>query len=395
MKFCHTKEKDTNFKIFTDLNEIKQLWDNFLPESHHLKSGNLLVFQESKLDDISFAYLVVEKRKQISGIIYLQLVDFNSSHYSAEILENGGLSLIKDFILKQKAAVLICGNLFRLDSPCFYFRNPEDQKLIFQLLNQFENQYSSNTSFSGILVKDIPANFPKEILNQERFKLYNKDRLMEFHLEPEWKTFDDYLNELSKKYKQRASKILKAGELLEKRTFDLKDFEKFGDQIEDLYKHVVERQMVKVGCLNKEYFQKMLDRPEKDFEIIGYFFEGKFLAFSTLFKHSAEVLEIHYIGFDFEANEKFALYFNILFDGIKASIERNIKVLKLGRTGYDAKASAGAIAVNAEHFYQTKRGMPSLFFKFLVKTFSEKEESKLKVRNPFKSRQMLESLLIE
>jgi hypothetical protein len=206
MKFCHTKEKDTNFKIFTDLNEIKQLWDNFLPESHHLKSGNLLVFQESKLDDISFAYLVVEKRKQISGIIYLQLVDFNSSHYSAEILENGGLSLIKDFILKQKAAVLICGNLFRLDSPCFYFRNPEDQKLIFQLLNQFENQYSSNTSFSGILVKDIPANFPKEILNQERFKLYNKDRLMEFHLEPEWKTFDDYLNELSKKYKQRADR---------------------------------------------------------------------------------------------------------------------------------------------------------------------------------------------
>jgi len=395
MRFCHTHKKDTNFKIYTDLNEVKQDWDGFLPHNHHLNSRNLLVLQESKLADISFAYLVVERKDQTIGVIYLQLVDFNSNHYSADMLKNSSFSLLKDFILKQKAAIIICGNLFRLDFPGFYFQNPDDQKNIFQVLKEFENQYKSKISYSCILLKDVPSYFPSEVAKKQRFKQYDKDLLMELRFDPKWRTFEDYVEELSKKYKQRANKITNAGKVLLRKSIISSDFEKYGNQIEDLYLNVVERQLFKVGKLNKMYFQEMLERPAKDFEIIGYFLGDKLLAFSSIFRHSPDISEIYYIGFDFKLNDTYSLYFNIIFDGIKDAIEKKISILKLGRTGYDAKLSAGAVPVATQHFYKNKRGLNALFLNFLVKAFSEKEESKMKERNPFKSRQMLESPSLE
>jgi len=386
MKFCHPSDPDISFVSHYDINEIKEVWDSFLPNEHHLKSQELLIFQESKLIDLRFSYLIVKRKSSIIGLIYMQLVDFNSRHYASELLDQSLLSLIKDYILKQKTGILICGNLFRIDSECFYFPQKENQQFIFQVLDQFEGSNSTSLNFSGILIKDCVLAFTKQQLEGTRFKPYSKDKLMELAIDPGWFTFDDYLNALSKKYKQRANKILKAGENLTRRTFTIEEFERYGVEIESLYENVVNRQLIKISKLNYSYFQKMMQRAEQDFKITGYFHNDELIAFSSHFYHSKTVMEIHYIGFETEINEEFALYFNILFDGIKEAIEQKIKVLKLGRTGFDAKASAGAEAVEAHHYYRIKRGIPSLAFKYFIKFYTDKEESKLKVRNPFKLR---------
>ena len=209
---------------------------------------------------------------------------------------------------------------------------------------------------------------------------------MELSIDQEWTSFEDYVESLSKKYRQRALKIIKSGENLQRRKLSQKDLVELGPRIDFLYNSVVSRQLIKIGNLNQTYFQKMEQGMDGDFSVFGYFLENELIAFSSHLAHQNDGLEVHYIGFDFELNEEYFLYFNILFDGIKAVISQKIKTLKFGRTGYDAKSSAGAVPVFVKHFFKVKRGIPALALKYLLKVFSDKEEAKLKVRNPFKAR---------
>ena len=390
MKFCQIPDTEISYKASLQVGDCITEWDGFLPDNHPLKSRELLLFENANLKDTGFCYVLVYRKKKPIGLLYLQLISFNSDHYQKDVLGHGLISLIKDFILKQKANLAICGNLFRLETPGAYFSNPEDYRLVFKILRQFEKKNPGNQKFCGMLIKDLETQFDDKLISESRFKKYTHDQLMELEIREDWSVFDDYLNSLSKKYRQRASKIILAGSDIERRVFSSADFDLYEKKIDSLYQNVVSRQMIKIGILNGAYFKEMAIRKADSFQVVGYFEGNELVAFSSQFYHSELELEIHYIGFDFDKNERYALYFNILFDGIKSAISEGIKVLKFGRTGYDAKTSLGALPKSAQHFYKIKRGLPSLAFNYMVKMYASKEEGNLVVRNPFKAGPMVE-----
>ena len=73
------------------------------------------------------------------------------------------------------------------------------------------------------------------------------------------------------------------------------------------------------------------------------------------------------------------------------AIERKASVLWLGRTGNDAKASAGAVAVQGSHYFRVKRGIPSLAFSYFNNAYRSTESEDWKKRNPFKEQPKLET----
>ena len=86
-----------------------------------------------------------------------------------------------------------------------------------------------------------------------------------------------------------------------------------------------------------------------NFKVAGYFLDEKMVAFSSYIYYKTQ-MEVHFIGIDYQYNDEYKLYFNILFDGIKEAIAGGYSKIELGRTAREAKASAGAVPVEIYNY---------------------------------------------
>ncbi|HOY95377.1 MAG TPA: peptidogalycan biosysnthesis protein [Catalimonadaceae bacterium] len=381
MKICRIPEREITFQVYTNPESIEIDWDGMLPEGHFLRKERLLVMQKCGMPDVSFLYIVVFRKNNCIGLIYGQLFRFHSEHYSPELLDQTCIQIVRNFILRQETGLLICGNLFHLNEPGYFFKDKKDEGLVFQILEQFQKK--SSVKISGILLKDAGSDMDDQLASSSRFQRFDNDTVMSVNVDPDWVDFDSYLSAFSKKYRQRANKILQARQSLETRFLSLDEIQAHRSDINCLYQNVRHKQMLRLGSLTPEYFYCLKKELKEDFQVLGWFLDGKMVAFSSHLAHPGNSLEVHYIGFEYEANEKHSIYFNILFEGVRQAIEQKKSKLLFGRTGYDAKASAGAVPETGCHFYRIKRGIPSLAFRYFTSSYRSKENEDWRKRNPF------------
>jgi hypothetical protein len=381
MNICQPSEKKLHFRQSNDLNAISTEWDSLLPEGHALKSRFLRLFQDAGLPDVKFHYLLIFKEKKLAGLAYFQHFHFHAGHYESRALGQGPMAFLSQLLLCQETGILVCGNLFHLGEEGFYFPDAEDRDCLLPIARDLEKKLKPGV----FLIKDIQKALSETGLKSSRFRTFEDDQVMQMAVPSDWISFDDYHSSLSKKYRQRANRILQSVSDLKFRILDEAEIIARENELESLYQQVRLRQTLRIGSLNGPYFSGMKKAWGERFQIRAWLnVEGRILAFSSQFLHPGNQREVHYIGFDSAANDKYSLYFNILFDGIKAAIEHKDSILMFGRTGFDAKASAGAIPENNLHYFRVKRGLPSLSFQVLKKALSGKENMDWKNRNPFR-----------
>ena len=64
----------------TPIAEHTNLWDDFLPEGHHLKTRHLLPLENAQVPDIENNYVQVFHKDKLIGLVYLQLFKFAHSN---------------------------------------------------------------------------------------------------------------------------------------------------------------------------------------------------------------------------------------------------------------------------------------------------------------------------
>lgn len=381
MTICQLPDKGIRENRYSDIRDIAAEWDFLLPENHPLRSRFLMAIQDSGLPDVEFYYLLLFRNGMPAGLAYFQHFHFHAGHYDSKALGKGPLAYLSQLVLCQQTGILVCGNLFHLAQEGFYFPVQGDRELLLPAVRSLEKELRPG----AVLLKDIQKPLPEPALREHRFRIFEEDQVMGLILSPEWNSFDDYLSSLSKKYRQRASKILQASEKLRLVELDEKAVLSHSKEMEGLYQQVRQRQALRIGSLTGAYFSEMKKVFGPGFQIRAWLNDdGKMLAFSSHFIHPGQQREVHYIGFDTEANEQHLLYFNILFDGIRCAIEDHNFEVMFGRTGFDAKASAGAVPSGNLHYFRVKRGLPGLTFQVLRKALAGKEKPDWKNRSPFK-----------
>ncbi len=115
-------------------------------------------------------------------------------------------------------------------------------------------------------------------------------------------------------------------------------------KIKNLFNQVVSKQTVRMGLIGENYFYEYKKRFPEEFTFIGYYFNTNLVAFATYIDHS-KILEIHYIGINYNFNKELMIYFNILVNGLERAIQNKKEQLELGRTAREAKANIGGKAV--------------------------------------------------
>ncbi len=371
--------------IHSQFADAKKEWQKILPANHHLLNNDLIALENTNAEHLNYNYVTILSHNIPIGVMYLQQLNFNQKHFSHSFLDKPYLKLLKPLILKWRTNVLVCGNLFRVNFQGFYFTKKEDRTYIFECLKLYKQQVKNKVKFSGILVKDCSRTFKIEDFSCNAFMPFTEDLTMEIDINPQWQNFNDYVNALSRKYKQRANKIIIAIEPIEKRNLTLEEVIEHKKRIEKLYLDITQKQNIALGILNANYFIEMKRLLADKFDVIGYFENNEIIAYSChIYYPEKKEMETHYIGFDNEKNKVYSLYFNIIFNGIETAIKKGYKKLELGRTAREAKASAGAYAVENLNYIWIKQGFARWAVKYLSKRFSNSIGNEWKNRNPFR-----------
>lgn len=377
---------NTILRSFSSFAEVEETWKAFLPENHHLACCDIAALEASRPPDIDFYYVNVMENDELIGIMYIQCLHFNKHHFQHEVLNKPVLKWFRNIILRYKTRILVCGNLFRVNFQGFYFKDKARREMVFDCLKGFRSTLKHHDRYSGILVKDCSRIFQETQFGCHSFQAFNQDLTMELHIRDDWRSMKDYCESLSRKYRQRASKIMASRKSLQLHNLSLEEIKANKQKLEELYNNIVKGQSLTLGLLNADYFIEMKTVLGEKFKVFGYFHGSEMLAFSShIYYPVKNCMEIHYIGLDYQFNNQYNLYFNILFDGIETAITEGYKKIEMGRTAREAKASAGAHSVENFNYVWIKPGLTRFTVRMLGNWFENSVGEEWKKRNPFKS----------
>ncbi|MBP6455125.1 MAG: hypothetical protein KA275_00240 [Chitinophagaceae bacterium] len=373
-----------SYTIFNSYKELDASWDNFFEPHHNFHSSQISVTEKSAIKNMLFFYVQIKnENNEIVMLAYFQQIKILSDNFNlseGSVLIKKGLSALIDFL---KPKLLVAGNLFRHDTPIFYTTNknftPENEIAIYENCVDFLIHHSKS---KGVFIKDLEEKYSTEIKKNDGYQELKNDIAMYLPLEKEWQNFEDYSNELKHKYKQRAKKVRKSFADVIIKPLQLEDLKKYEKDIFRLYHLVVEKQVVSMGELSPTYIYELKKSLQEKYLVMGFFEGERLIAFSSAIIHEG-VHDMNYIGFEYELNQKYQLYFNILFHCIECAISHKMQILFLGRTALEAKAIIGCKPKQLYTFYKLKNSVLHFITKKLSAMFNNKIGETWENRHPF------------
>ncbi len=376
--------ESTDCSVVQDIHLVEHEWMSIIPNCHPLEYKRLLAIQQSMSHQFRFYYVIHYNETGLAiGVQYFQYLPFKAAYFESAMKRNMILRKLESLAVDNHFGLLICGSLFSVNAPGFYF-NAENlsTNAIYTRIHKPMNSIKSDTGRAELIFKDVPENLRTHFLDNQ-FDPFDDDVSMTMSIPKNWKSFDDYLGALKHKYAQRARKIIRAAADIERRELCVEELHSYTAEINSLFMQVVGKQSIRLGIPNATYFINMKEAKPETFFVCGYFLNNQLIAFASyIVNHLND--ELHYIGFDYALNKTHYLYFNILFDGIRKAIDNDIELLEMGRTAREAKAVVGAHPVVFHSFIRFSSPLSKSIYNYLKKRFQNKTEQGLKDRHPYK-----------
>ncbi|MFI5220279.1 MAG: hypothetical protein ACHQNT_12410 [Bacteroidia bacterium] len=391
-------KNNISFSVYNSVNEFSTAeWNKIAGEKIFLQTNYLQALEQSETAGISFRYVTISENKIPKAIAYFQVADLTSKELGSFInLENYGTVLqaagnkINDLLFSgskySSNNLLVCGSLFVSGE----YGIAADNKFLpitFNLFSEIIETISEGITQTGgrviaCTVKDFYEDKDKaaNVLTKNNFHRMVVDPNMIFKVRSGWKTFDDYLEAMSAKYRLRANNSMKKIEHVRIKYLNDVEIEKEKDSIDKLYLNVQKKAPVRIVRANINYFGCLKKYLKDQFVFRAFYIEGKMIAFTSGVKHNGHY-EAHFIGIDYHYNQSHSIYQNILYDFIHEAIKSRSEELYFGRTAMEIKSTVGAVAHPLFSYFRFSNSLLNR----LVKPFIPKEENKSWIpRNPFK-----------
>jgi len=365
--------------------------------SEFLRLNFLRVFEKNPPKNVRFHYAIIYDKHTPVAIAYFQVIDFLSDSFGSVINQNDEDGCcVADYIKKHIKAhllrgadhfnmrLLICGNACISGEHGFTIIDGVNKVDAFDALADVIYRISRSEKLRGkiaaVLVKDFYAPTLKHSKELEEFKFH--DFLVEpnmiVHLQ--WKTFDEYLQAMSKKYRSRAKSIIAKGQVFERKELSASAIKENAKLIDKLYLNVHLKAKFRMATLTPSYFYEMKNELKEEFTFTAYYLNKKIVGFKTSFLLKNE-LEAHFIGLDYEINKEYELYQNILYDYVNEGIEYGAKKIYLGRTASEIKSNVGAKAYELTCYIRHRNPLSNRIIKPFIDYLKPTEWIP---RNPFK-----------
>ena len=377
-----------SFKIYSATAQLPLNWDELAMNNVFLKTAYFKVIENSIPENMELFYIGVFKSEELVGIAFSQFLDLNKLKSFGD-RDKCFKTVIRNFIFKNFSShVLFIGNNMLTGQNAFSFSDSICKEVAVHALKLASEALKNSLKLKGKKVhittfKDFYADEIEYFISSE-FKnnlQFSTQPNMVLSINERWKTELDYIEALSKKYRDQYKRARKKAIGLEKRKMHLEDIIKNEDTIYDLYFHVANNAPFNTFFLAKNHFSIFKEKMKDEFLFYGYFLDNQLIGFNTLIKNG-DVMDTYFLGYDESIQREKMLYLNMLYDMIAYSIHKGFKKIVFARTALEIKSSVGAKPIKMYGFMEHSN---SLINKNLAFLFNYLEpEMEWNERNPFK-----------
>jgi hypothetical protein len=386
-------------EVFRSIDAAGPVWSEMVATGNVFCSRNISVFWRPILPrGMAFRYALVREGEKPIAAVYTQILYFNggeSIRYHRQgpparcFFQTFGQH-IKGLVARQVGfSTLICGNLLLSGAHGYALPSPraDEQVLIEGALQAIRQELDrEGIPVSVTLVKDFePGCGPSPVsMRRMRYHDFQITPSLIMPLDPEWRTFGDYLGALSSKYRVRAKK---ARQLLDKhltrRTMEADEVLARASELYQLYLRVVDDSGFNIITLHPGYFPALKDAIGEKAHIQGYFRDGELIGFLSAVRNGNGELEAHFLGYLEDWNPVCKLYLNMLLDLVDLGIRQGCRRVIFARTADEIKSSVGARPVDLTCYIRHRSPFSNKFIGPLLDYLSPREEPVL--RHPFRN----------
>lgn len=323
------------------------------------------------------------KENELVGGALFQYIDFIG--YRKSVRNESGWNLKSFFSAMFVKDVMILGNNMLTGQNGFYFdfsKISENDVLV--LLNKAVRKMQNEVRKTSLIIyKDYQKDFVERFKGREysSYFRFSVQPNMKLKIKENWKTFDDYINDFSKKYRARAKSAKKKLGDIEKRELNLDSVKKHQKEMNCLYQNVADNASFNTFFLAENHFEKMKENLKDKFKVFGYFSETELVGFYTLIINNDDI-DTYFLGYQKECQKEKQIYLNMLLDMVEYGIMYQFKTIVFGRTALEIKSTIGAEPTEIFGLIKHNNFIINPFMKILFPFISPKTE--WIQRKPFK-----------
>lgn len=377
-----------SIKIYSSTANLPEKWNGLALDNVFLSKKYLEILEKSAPINMTCHFIGLFQEEELIGIAISQFLDLNQMESFGE-RDQCIKTAVRNTVFKNFCShILIIGNNMLTGQNAFAFSDKIDTIQGLKALKMASKKLELHFKNKGLKVHITTfKDFAREETTKfqqagfQKYFEYSTQPNMIFDIPNQWKSEQDYIDTLSKKYRDQYKRARKKAEGIEKRKMQLDDIIKYEETIYDLYHHVAKNAHFNTFFLAKNHFRTFKEILKDKFLFYGYFLDEKLIGFNTLIKNGS-VMDTYFLGYDDSVQREKMLYLNMLYDMIAYSINKGFKEIIFARTALEIKSSVGAKPQEMFGYAQHRNSIIDLAFEKIFCYLEPKVE--WKERNPFK-----------
>ena len=375
-------------QIFSETSQLPDEWDSLATTNIFLSKAYLELLETAAPNNMLCHYIGLFAEHRLVGVALTQFLDLNQLDSFGD-RDQCVKTYIRNFIFKNFAShVLFVGNNMLTGQNAFVFSKDIVVEEAIKTLHAAATELKSQLYLQGKKVHLTSfKDFNESEINYFQLPQYQKNYIfttqpnMFFFVSKQWNSEFDYIDALSKKYRDQYKRARKKIQSLDKKKMNLEDIITHEEDIFKLYLHVAKNAPFNTFFLTKNHFRIFKEKLKERFLFYGYFENGKLIGFNTLVKNG-NTLDTYFLGYDNAVQKEKMLYLNMLYDMIGYAIKKKYDNIVFGRTALEIKSAVGAKPIKMfgliEHSNRIVNSKMSVIFPYLEPEMIWKE------RNPFR-----------
>ena len=337
-----------SIKIYSSVTDLPENWNRLALKNIFLTKEYIAVLEKSAPTNMICHFIGLFKDGELEGIALSQFLNLNKLDSFGE-RDKCIKTAVRNIVFKNFCShILIMGNNMLTGQNAYAFSDKIDTIQGLHALKTASKKLEVIFKNKGLKVhvttfkdfaKEETVGF-QQAEYQDYFQ-YSTQPNMLFDIPSHWKTEQDYISALTKKYRDQYKRARKKAEGIEKRKMHLEDIIKHEETIYDLYHHVARNAHFNTFFLPKNHFRIFKETLKDKFLFYGYFLDEKLIGFNTLIKNG-DVMDTYFLGYDDSVQREKMLYLNMLYDMVAYSINKGFKEIIFARTALEIKSSIGA-----------------------------------------------------
>lgn len=376
-------------QIYCNTHELPFSWDLLANDNIFLSKKYLEALEKASPSNMTCHFIGIFRGNELVAIALSQFLDLNAIDCYGNKNQVRHLSLKNYLFRKYSSRILVMGNNMLSGQNAYAVSVTADLPKVLQALSLAAVELKGLFNAKGI---DIHLTTFKDFQSTEmeafRMPAFKDD--LRFSVQPNmvlalsdtWKSEQDYVNAMSKKYRSQFKRSRTKAKGIEKKELGVEEIREQEEKLQELYLHVASNAPFNTFYLPKHHFSILKEKLLSDFMLVGYFLDEQLIGFKTMIKNG-DVLDTYFLGYDDSIQKEKMLYLNMLYDMISHAIHNGFNKIIFGRTALEIKSSIGA---RPEEMVGLMKHSSKLINRFLPFFFNYLEPKTVwQERNPFQA----------